>query len=401
MSWVGSVSSEEFLRRKIDIISNALGVPLFGLSDQEKHDHVLRLAWSLAGRRMLASLFDETESGEGTRVSVQHTKRAFSETYSACLEMFLSETDDAQAAKDSCTDIADKAFSAYLNAGFFRKSPNWVKSAPPSCSCEDPLAASPANGDVPRMFLLRGIGPGLSVGMSGLGPWMIARRWNEIQTSLSVNIPAKPPVDFLNLHSERIEDGWSRLLHEAQWERIRSDDLVSHRIFCFTNPGFGLWKNFNEVKSISDFSHSEISKNSVTLAITRHNDKPKTFLFRENENGFELSPISEADALRRNEWLLAASCDTGAAPFCTVKSLGAAVSTYEWSRGRRHEFTRIHLSMRPSMELEAFLKVYSWPAKINSPDPWNRIMPKGIFNYFQPLLIREGFRIVQQNVNQQ
>lgn len=401
MSRQGLRSTNDFVRRQSDIISNTLGVPLFGLSDQERHDHALRLAWSLAGRRMLASLFDETESGEGKHVSVFHTKRAFSETYAACLAMFLPETDGAPDVLRNDSDIADEAFSTYLGAGFFRKSPYWVKSAPPSCSCCDlPSGASKAK-DFQGMFLLRGIGPGLQVGMSGLGPWMTETKWKAAQTLFGVDILSKSPVDFLNLHTEQIEDGWNRLVCGAQWQRNKSNDLNEYRIFCFTSHSFGLWKNFSETQGLFSFKAPITQKNAITLAYFQQNDKPKTFLLRQKENDFELSPLSDTDALRSNEWLLAASRSNGTAPLCTVKPLFAALSEYEWCRGGRHAFVQIRLSMRPSEQLEAFLKVYSWPAEMDSPNPWSRIMPAGIFTYFHPLLLREGFRVEQQNITQQ
>lgn len=401
MSRLGSVSSEDFIRRKIDIISNALGVPLFGLSDQEKQDHALRLAWSLAGRRMLASLFDETESGEGKHVSVFHTKRAFSETYAACLAMFLDDTGGVPVTNRNDKDVADKAFEAYLEAGFFRKSPYWVRSAPPSCSCSDIQPDPSETKDFPRMFLLRGIGPGLPVGMSGLGPWMTETKWKAAQTLFGVNILSKSPVDFLNLHTEQINDGWNRLMRATQWERTTSNDLNEYRIFCFTSHSFGLWKNFNESRGVFSFKISNTPENAVTLARFQQNDKPQTFLLRQKENDFELSPLSDTDALRSNEWLLAAARSNGAAPLCTVKPLSAALSEYEWRQNGRHAFVQIRLSMLPSEKLEAFLKVYSWPAEMDSPNTWNRIMPAGIFTYFHPLLLREGYRVEQQNVTQQ
>lgn len=400
MSWSARLPQESLVSRTVGLISESFGVPLFSGTEKERQAHAKRLAWSLAGRRMLASLFDEVERGEDGAVSITHAKRAFFNSYAACYAIFYSTLGIERPSPTECRRSADEAFDAYLDAGFFRHTPYWVKSAPFRASSDLVRRTWPETLQdfvaSDKATLLRGVGPGLDVRMSGLGPWLTETKRKEIQIGSTVHSD-----DFIGFHVESREDGWKRLLRNARWERVSKSALSDYEIFVFIHPGIGVWKRSSEVTKLSR-SHVSASVASdetdvyFSLARIRLDDAPRTFLLRSRHGDIELSPLSEADALRGNEWLIAAACCMGAQPLCTAQSVSASVCEQDLRRGRQRKFVSVKLSMRPSRELEAFLRVYSWPADMDAPKPWARIMPDCVFTYFLPHLMKEGFYILSK-----
>lgn len=258
MRWTIRRSPDSWVTDTIDTVSEALGIPLFGTDQKAKIEHAKRLAWSLAGRRMLASLFDETENNAGRGVSITHAKRAFAETHAACCAVMLPETEcNPLGLKESSTLAADEAFAAYRDAGFFRKSSRWVKSAPPLRSFveiqqkwfgEEKGFANPK-----KAFLLRGVGPGLEVQMSGLGPWVTEKKWCEINTANSIHISSVSSRDFIGSSVETMDKGWLRLLRDANWKRVRQTDLLDCEFFFLFLQGLDVGSH--RLMSRSFFHH--------------------------------------------------------------------------------------------------------------------------------------------------
>lgn len=403
MRWTIRRSPDSWVTDTIDTVSEALGIPLFGTDQKAKIEHAKRLAWSLAGRRMLASLFDETENNAGRGVSITHAKRAFAETHAACCAVMLPETEcNPLGLKESSTLAADEAFAAYRDAGFFRKSSRWVKSAPPLRSFveiqqkwfgEEKGFANPK-----KAFLLRGVGPGLEVQMSGLGPWVTEKKWCEINTANSIHISSVSSRDFIGSSVETMDKGWLRLLRDANWKRVRQTDLLDCEIFVFISPGTGCWQPSTDVKEFfpSCVSRLVTPESFLTLARLHLAHATHFFLCRKNQGELELAQLSMVDAFRRNEWLLMASLSMGMQPICAVSSKPAAVSELGIRQCKVKQFVRVKLSMRPSVEIESFLRVYSWPADMDAPRMWDRIMPASVFANILPCLLQESFKIVPQ-----
>lgn len=401
MSWINPIRNDRFIPKTSDIISESLGIPLFDLEDEsEKREHAMRLAWSLAGRRMLSSLFDETESAEKGSVSIFHVKRAFSETYTACLTMFgVGQQIDALIRRKS-EEAADKAFKLYLKAGFFQKSPYNVRSSLPTISCID---ANPKSFDLKspdsntqKAYLLRGIGPGLHAQMSGIGPWLSESEWLNFESANQPKVRKLTPENFIGLPVEPADQGWKRLLSNAKWRTAEPDEYPNFEIFVFHHPGRGIWKNSSETSQL--FPRAITTKfppeKSVTIARAPLQDgKRNYFLCRKHQEQFEISQISDIDSLRRHDWLIAATRNLGNNPICWVEPLSGAVSTRRSREGKRQLFVRVRVDMLPSVETRTLLKVFSWPESMEDPKSYIRIIPINIWEYFETVLSKEGFDI--------
>jgi hypothetical protein len=285
------------------------------------------LSYSLASLNALSSLYDKDLDSEDGSVSYFHFKRAFVETFDACQTVwpFLAGGEDITRSQiyDWSEGIVRDGFEGIQ----INRAPN--RAAAPSFNL----------GFCDGNVLLRGCGPGLSVFMSGSGPY-------QSQEGLKRQIPgteAAAPCsleEFAGWEKRQPGDAFGRFCETSRWTKISADqvDLGGEASFWCYAPSSGRmnWERSARIKAITvqraDFNFYR--------------------LVRPDSDGYlaaDIPPFMLNEDL--NEILFGAGLLQGLRPSVAVKPAFT-------------NFVRLSFNVRPPKRLEKLIFAWSMPVRL-------------------------------------
>jgi hypothetical protein len=285
------------------------------------------LAYSLASLNALSSLYDKDLDSEDGSVSYFHFKRAFVETFDACQTVwpFLAGGEDITRSQiyDWSEGIVRDGFEDIQ----INRAPN--RAAAPSFSL----------GSCDGNVLLRGFGPGLSVFMSGSGPY-------QNQEGLKRQIPGTETAapcsleEFAGWEKRQPGDAFDRFCETLRWSKISSDrvDLGGEASFWCYAPSSG---RMNWERSAR-----------INVITVQRADFNFYRLISPDSDGYlaaDIPPFMLKEDL--NEILFGASLLQGLQPKVAVRPAFA-------------NFVRLSFNVRPPKRLEKLIFAWSMPVRL-------------------------------------
>lgn len=345
----------------LDLIISSLNIPYFGYGASSRSLQTGCAAYSLAARRLLASLWDGIE-GE---VSVQHAKRAFSDTFYAVNTLWrhLPDARNECAAEPSAT--ADAVFTLYEKCGFLYRKPNYVRSAPLRWT------------QTGHLMLSRGLGPGIDAGMAGALPFLLSP-----QPALT-SVNRVTPSTFFGKPSYSDRQWIQTVIARAQWSAVPADQLASYEFLRLKDFSRGYWST----------STQDIPHNLISVART-FNAPYQYYLCRQKtlSGNIQFSALSHNVVPDLRLLAINAIREAGSPLMCYVTPMPkASILPHQSSPVT---YSRVTWNYLPPQWLHNALRLSGWPFPETNPD-FGRIIPDDILQFFLPALEEEGFLIQQ------
>lgn len=344
----------------LDLIISGLNIPCFGSGILYHRLQTACAAYSLAARRLLASLWDSHE-GE---VSVQHAKRAFSDTFYAVNTLWCNSSDTQDKAEPFA--LADAVFTLYENCGFLYRKPNYARSAPLRWTQTGHL--TPA----------RGLGPGIDVSMAGALPFLLS------PTLDFTSVNQVTPSNFFGKPSYSDRRWIQTVIARAQWSTVPAEQLSSYQFLRLKDFSRGYWSP----------SAQDVPCNLISVARTL-NAPYQYYLCRKEalSDNIQFSALSLNAVPDLRLLTLNTLREAGTPLMCRVTPMPKAfVLPHQLSSVK---YSRVTWSYLPSQWLHNALRLSGWPSSEGNPD-FGRIIPNDILQFLLPALEEEGFLIHQQ-----
>lgn len=306
-------------------------------------DYHCRTAYSLAGRWMLASLFDEVQSFDDdgnvqkAMVSVYHTKKRFASTFKTVIANYF----DAE----NLERIVNSVYDSYERCGFFYHQNYYVQ--PPRLRVEQ----------AGRICFIRGMGPEVETRMSGLGPYLqkeaASNKWasmfridmkdldSQLDSTLSVaqwsNYPENlDEIEYLPILGKYYRDSWLNNYENATISLARTK-LKPHRYYLY--------------KIDSPEASDELVVHPLNLEIGTR----------------KWLDIANILRLRKHQKI--------------VHQLKSDLHYYE-----------IKLECLLPERIQNWLEVYSWPMSFEYPSHYHRLIRKDVFHPIKTYLEQYGYQ---------
>lgn len=314
-------------------------------------EEAMRLSYSLAVRRALASLFDvdEDEEAKPGCVTLHHMHRVFRQTFLAGLSIW---GEPEGAAIDAFTDRLDEVLE---QNGLVWWRDLRVMTAPPAWTR---LCAQESGAEV---VLLRGFGPGLAVRMSGACPWLASAEGLPEEA-------CRTPEDYLQfseLHPEELlrcflAGTGGRTPHPAagEWEYLQP------------TPTGGCWRR-------------EPPEIAVTVArsIETPGGRSHALVVHPQGSGAKSVLIRPEAARLIPELMLGVLLRAGSRPLARVERMAGGVVCVCWQ-------------WLPPPPLRRLFNAAVWP-EAHDPEfnAYTQTMSEAVFDAAAPLLLQTGFQL--------
>lgn len=343
-------------------VCTGLGIPLFGRTEDDGQGQAARAAYSLAARRLLASLWDVTELAQTNEVSVTHAKRAFLDTYRGAQSLWLDK--DHQLPEDKLNKLAAALFEQYVDCGFLYHRNNYVSSAPLKWASANNAAAQ----------IARGIGPGFSVQMAGALP-VLRQPADPLPPDRRTSLGAffgKPP------RSPR--ETWEATLRLAHWSDVPPEELTHYEFLELTHFDNHYWTN-----TISGM-------NAGSVSIARDARLRSTyFLCRKTpEDRLQFSDLNNLSLQDLRSLALKALRLHGTRVTCRAKRL--PTPTVNGNCLLPFQCSQVSWSYLPTPWLHNALCLSGWPV-LHKSEAFCRIIPDDVLQQLLPYLEEEGFLV--------
>ena len=306
-------------------------------------DYLSRVAYSLAARWMLASLFDDTQALNDPSecpgaVSIHHIKRRFKDIFSTFFSPKYS-----QFSQEDITQIVDQVYDYYLACGYFYHLDLYVTR--PRVRAEQGQSIQ----------FHRGMSPEKQVKMCGLGP-------------------------FSNTDNT----------HEGNWKEMfgfELDKLIPTYEYQIENAK---WTNY--LGNFSDLEYLNLNrrygrywvdcadKDFISLARTKLEPHHYFLCKVDRLNGMETlftSPLTLD--LSNGLWVDFANAIFLKKDNKIVHRISEDTHYYE-----------IKLQYLLPKQIQIWFDVYSWPVNLKQINPFNRLIRKDVFNVVKPYLEQYG-----------
>ena len=294
----------------ISEIQTHLNIP--SAEGEKQVEYFFRLAYSLAGRWALESLYDR-ENNEASSVSVQHFKKTFINVFQSIFTLPKEKVE--------LNVLADYVFDIYKKGGVFYQSGLALYAVPRVESILD------------NIKFLRGLNPREGVFMSGLGPYTFSDEKNSDNPHLFWDLNLDRCLPILKYFSEG-----------AQWEQYQGNSNELEIFNVKKSKWRFYWDRGDDLEGVS--LAQSISQPRQYYLCKLQTQQEMTFLY--------VSPLP--DFFRENKlwrdlaWAL------------TLQYYGSVERTIE-SCG---PYYSIDLNYVPS-QIRAFLRLYSWLKYDNLP----------------------------------
>ena len=345
----------------LDLIISGLNIPCFGSGASSRSLQTAGAAYSLAARRLLASLWD----GNDGEVSVQHTKRAFSDTFYAVNTLWRHLPDAGNEDETESSATADAVFTLYEKCGFLYRKPNYVRSAPLRWT------------QIGRLTPTRGLGPGIDAGMAGALPFLLS------PTPAFTSANQVTPATFFGKPSYSDRQWIQTVIARAQWSTVPADQLANYEFLRLKDFPRGYWST----------SVQDVPRNLISVART-FNAPYQYYLCRQEplSGNIQFSTLSLNAVPDLRLLTLNAIREAGTPLMCRVTPMPkASVLPHQSSSVT---YSRVTWNYLPPQWLHNALRLSGWPSPKTNPD-FGRIIPDDILQFLLPALEAEGFLIQQ------
>lgn len=309
-----------------------------------------RIAYSVAGRIALSSLWDSTDDDISDGISINHFKQKIIHELNAFCEIdeeikYISDNEDF------VKDIADEIYDIYLRAGcFYHKS----------------YVIYPITEHVftyNQITFIRGSALQESVYISGLG------FYNFSQINKNNYIRAESVYEMFNISPLNLDQIWQKIISRYEPQIPMSLDNVE---YLSLSPYFSsYWSD--------DFKRT---KNTSLLREKKSGDK-NYYLYRNTDDGCLYRKLPNG-LVHDKEYLQIANCilnESNNLPPAKYKEDGDII------------YLSICYLYPPS--ILNFIKLYSWPWEKVSND-FERVITKEIFEFIQSVLTSLGYSFTKQ-----
>lgn len=316
-----------------------------------------RLFYSAAGRWALSSLWDRGDD-VNEDISVQHIKNKYSELLKAYVSLHSELTPFFA---NSLNDLADDVYDIYNISGQIYHRPNRI------------IPASFTQAEYQNVFFVRGISPGDSCWMSGIGFYKNDKEISEklISINQAFSIPELP-----------LQQWWTKFNNNRGWRNAEAPDGIEY-LRTDKKYNYGYWQIIPDVTdnpSMARYgmkgqeSYVLYKFDGRHLAVSDLPDWHGRRINTSNRNGApSLEYLRIATAILQSK---------GALPIISVKTNSSIVE--------------IKLGYRLPPAEETFFKLYGWPAIFTSvPQHWNRRLTISVYPAFKSIIENLGYKVME------
>ncbi len=335
----------------LHLVENAFDIKRY--SNESNSDYHARVTYSLAGRWMLASIFDETQPIQGTDidnetkywVSIHHAKQRFKDIYTTVFSPKSSVF-----SREDIDQIADYAYQAYLDCGYFYHQDLYI-SRPQS-----------RTEQVGKIQFLRGLSPEKNSRMCGLGPFLESKSINETSWK-----------DMFDFDLEHLIQAFDYQIKNAKWSEYWGN--LSDLEFLNIDRRYNRYWTERYNEGIVSLARTRVAPYRYSIYKVVNNNNRKTMMLA--NTSIDLSDglwvdVANAILLKNNQQI-------------SHKIVP------------NNHYYEIHLKFLLPSRIQGWLNLYSWPLDLKNINPFHRLIRKEVFDVIRPYLEQYGFKFEECN----
>ena len=303
-----------------------------------------RVAYSVAGRMAVASLYDVLEDDQP--VSVIHLKRRCQKVLDAYLDLYPGLKHEMAA---STEEYAEEIYSILLNSGCMYHTPNRI------------LPANEKRVTLRNIELQRGTAVGEKLFVSGIGTYLMKNG----------NQPIENVLDMFQIPAVSLLDYGHQLVESAQWSEF---EAKNHLEYLRIEPPYtrGYWKDTPDMNGKVSLLRSGVQGGYLY------------YLYRYEKEIICVSALPS--------WMVEGSEYRNISN--SLLAINGTLPSLKVEKTKNKKTVLIKQEYLLPNSVMNFVKLYSWPARFLSvPSDFNRVMSIEVFEVLKEILQVVGIEV--------